>query len=67
MLTSLIQGEIKLIDRLERTAPHLPSRRCYMAVSRVQEHEKVINNVYKLGSQGKESCYQTHTQIVFLN
>lgn len=64
MLTSLIQGEIKLTDRLERAAPHLPSRRYYMAASSVQDHEKVISKVYKLGSQEKESCYQTHTQIV---
>ena len=53
-----------MIDRLERAVPHLPTRRYYMAVSSVQEHEKVINYVYKLSSPGKESGCQTHTPIV---
>ena len=53
-----------MIDRLERAVPHLPTRRYYMAVSSVQEHEKVINYAYKLSSLGKESGCQTHTQIV---
>lgn len=65
MLTSFIQGEMKLIDRLEKTATHLPTRRYYIALSSVQEHEKVINYVYELSSQGRESCCKTYPQIVF--
>lgn len=64
MFTSFSQGEMELIDRLERAATHLPTRRYYMAFSSVQEHEKVINYMYELGSQGKEGCCRTGTQIV---
>lgn len=62
MLNSFIQEEMELIGRPERAATHVPTRRYYMALSSVQE--EVISYVYKLGSQGKESCCKTSTQIV---
>lgn len=46
MLTSFIQREVELIDRLERAATHLPTRRYFMALSSVQEQEKVISYVH---------------------
>lgn len=55
---------MELIDKLERAATHLPTKRYYMALSGVQKREKVINYVYKLSSQGRERTHKTHTQIV---
>lgn len=64
MFTSFSPGEMGLIHRLERAAPHFPTGRYYMVFSSVREHEKTVNYMYDLGLQGKEGCCLTSTQIV---
>lgn len=57
---------MELIDKLERAATHLPTERYYMALSSVQEHEKVINYVYNLPLKGRRMLPNPHSNCFFL-